>query len=98
MKRQIESTKEYADSMFFNMLDAFAADYSKNMMATLYFNYNSPVVKNLVHLKEDELLSIIIEILYVQALQVGGFTLHNNEMGLLNRNIMALIERGISDV
>ena len=68
------------------------------MAATLYFNYNSPVVKKIVQLKETELLKVIVEILYVQALQVGGFTLHNNEMSLLNRNILSLIERGICDV
>ena len=98
LQRQIAASREQANSMFFGMLDAFAMDYSNNMAATLYFNYNSPVVKKIVQLKETELLKVIVEILYVQALQVGGFTLHNNEMSLLNRNILSLIERGICDV
>ncbi|MBO5337879.1 MAG: HSP90 family protein [Lachnospiraceae bacterium] len=95
-QRQIAASREQASSMFFNMLDAFATEYSNKMAATLFFNYNSPVVKKIVQLEETELQKIIVEILYVQALQVGGFALHNNEMSLLNRNILALIERGIS--
>ena len=42
-------------------------------------------------------LKILVEILYVQALQIGGFPLHNNELGMLNRNILILMERGLSD-
>ncbi len=42
-------------------------------------------------------MKIFVEILYVQALQIGGFPLHNDEMGMLNRNILTLMERGLSD-
>lgn len=98
LNRQIAASKAQADSMFFNMLDAFAADISKDMAATLYFNYNNPIVQKLVGLDQGDLLKIFIEILYVQALQIGGFSLHNNEMSMLNRNILTLMERGLSDV
>ncbi|MFG6384634.1 MAG: hypothetical protein K1V96_10315, partial [Lachnospiraceae bacterium] len=87
-----------ANSIFFQMLDAFAADLSNNMAATLYFNFNNSIVKKLTEIKEEETLKIFIEILYVQALQIGGFPLHNNEMGMLNSNILSLMERGLTDV
>lgn len=98
LKRQIAASREQANSMFYNMLDAFATDIPEDVAATLYFNYNNPVVKKLVELEEVDLLKVLVEILYVQALQIGGFTLHNNEMSLLNRNILTLMERGLSDV
>ncbi len=98
LKRQIAASKATADSMFHNMLDAFAADISNEMAATLYFNYNNPIVKKLVEVEQTDLLKTFIEILYVQALQIGGFSLHNNEMSMLNRNILTLMERGLSDV
>lgn len=98
LKRQIAASKAAADSMFYNMLDAFAADISNEMAAVLYFNYNNPIVKKLVEVEQIDLLKTFIEILYVQALQIGGFSLHNNEMGMLNRNILTLMERGLSDV
>lgn len=84
--------------MFFQMLDAFTAEITDDTAAVLYFNYNNPLVKKLVAVEKEPDLRILVEILYVQALQIGGFTLHNNELGMQSRNILALMERGLSDV
>ncbi len=97
LSRQIAASRAQADSMFFNMLDAFAAELPNDTAATLYFNYQNPIVKKMVEIEEESVLKIFIEILYVQALQIGGFPLHNNEMAMQNRNILALMERGLSD-
>lgn len=84
--------------MFFQMLDAFTAEIPNDTAAVLYFNYSNPLVKKLAAQEDEGDLKILVEILYVQALQIGGFTLHNNELGMLNRNILTLMERGLSDV
>lgn len=76
------------------MLGAFAEEYD-DTAATLYFNMNNPMVKKLVHIENEAELKIFVEILYVQALQIGGFSLHQKEAGMLNRNILALIEKGL---
>lgn len=93
--RQIAATKSKSDSMFFNMLDAFAADLPNDTAAVLYFNYHNPIVKRMAEIEEEADLKLFVEILYVQALQIGGFPLHNDEMGMLNRNILSLMERGL---
>ena len=98
LRRQIASSRAQSNSLFFNILDAFASDLSNERAATLYFNYNNPLVRKLAGCEEEKDGKVFVEILYVQALQIGGFTLHNNEMGMLNRNIMTLMERGLSDV
>lgn len=98
LKRQIMNSRSQANAMFFNMLDAFASDISDDRAATLYFNYNNSIVKKILSVEEEAFLKTILEILYVQALQIGGFSLHNNEMSILNHNILSLIERGLSDV
>ncbi|MCM1214366.1 MAG: HSP90 family protein [Lachnospiraceae bacterium] len=97
LKRQIAASRSQADSMFFQMLDAFAAEIPSDTAAVLYFNYNNPLVKKLAAVEAEPDLKLLVEILYVQALQIGGFVLHNNELGMLNRNILALMERGLSD-
>ena len=97
LKRQIEASRSHADSMFFQMLDAFTAEIPGDTAAVLYINYNNPLVKKLTEREEEADLKILVEILNVQALQIGGFTLHNNELGMLNRNILTLMERGLSD-
>ena len=98
LRRQIEAARSQADAMFFNMLDAFREETASDTAAILYFNYNSPLVKKLVACGAESEWKLFVEILYVQALQIGGFVLHNNEMGMLNRNILRLMERGLSDV
>ncbi len=98
LKRQIANSRSKAGSLFYKMLDAFASDLSNERAASLYFNYNNPLVRKLAGCEKEQDIRIFVEILYVQALQIGGFALHNNEMGMLNRNIMTLMERGLSDV
>lgn len=97
LSRQIAASRAKADSMFYKMLDAFAADIPNDTAATLYFNYHNQIVKKLAEIEDEGTLKIFVEILYVQALQIGGFPLHNNEMGMLNHNILTLMERGLSD-
>ena len=97
LKRQIEASRSQANPMFFRMLDAFTSEIPTDTAAVLYFNYNNPLVKKLAAVERESDLKILVEILYVQALQIGGFALHNNELGTLNRNILTLMERGLSD-
>jgi len=97
LKRQIAASRSQADSMFFQMLDAFAAEIPSDTAAVLYFNYNNPLVKKLAAVESEPDQKLMVEILYVQALQIGGFALHNNELGMMNRNILTLMERGLSD-
>ena len=98
LKRRIAEARRQAHSMFFNMLDAFSAEIGNDRAAVLYFNYDNPLVKKLAECGSEEDIKLFVEILYVQALQIGGFPLHNNELGMLNRNILNLMERGLSDV
>ena len=94
-KRQIAAARASADSMFYNMLDAFAEDIGDDTVAILYFNYENPLVKRLAAQEKEADIKLLVEILYIQALQIGGFPLHHNELGVLNRNILALMEKGM---
>ena len=98
LRRQIAASRSQANAMFYNMLDAFKEETPADTAAVLYFNYNNPLVKKLVACDDETEWKLFVEILYVQALQIGGFALHNNEMAILNRNILKLMERGLSDV
>lgn len=94
-KRQIAAARASADSMFYNMLDAFAEDIGDDTVAILYFNYENPLVKRLAEQENEADIKLIVEILYIQALQIGGFPLHHNELGVLNRNILVLMDKGM---
>lgn len=94
-KRQIAAARATADAMFHSMLDAFAEDIGDDTAAILYFNYDNPLVKKLAQQEDETDLKLLVEILYIQSLQIGGFPLHHNELGILNRNILVLMERGL---
>lgn len=94
-KRQIIAARATADSMFHNMLDAFAEDLGDDTAAILYFNYENPLVKRLSQQENEQDIKLLVEILYIQAMQIGGFPLHHNELGILNRNILTLMEKGM---
>lgn len=94
-KRQIAAARATADSMFYNMLDAFAEDIGDNTAAILYFNYENQLVKRLAGQENEADIKLLVEILYIQALQIGGFPLQHNELGVLNRNILALMDKGM---
>lgn len=98
LKRELTEARNQADELFFQMLDTLSEEVSENSSAKLYFNYSNLLVKKLVKVEKEEILKICVDILYVQAMQIGGFPLHNNEMGLLNRGIMELMERSLEDV
>ena len=95
--RKIQSAKEASSPLFAGMLSAFAKDIKKETSAYLYFNYYNPVVKKLCLLENVEEIERFVEILYIQTILIGGYPMHNNEMGILNGRIMELIERNLLD-
>lgn len=93
MSRQIKESMEYSNQMFMGILSSFVDEYES--VATLYFNLNCPMIQRLVQEKDESRLRSFVELLYVQALQIGGFVMHKHEYAMLNRNIMTLIENNL---
>ena len=61
-------------------------------LATLYLNLNSPIVRRLVTTADPELLEIMVQVLYVQALLAGGHPLRGGELKTMNQALLALLE------
>lgn len=93
LHRQIAQAKERGDTMFHNMLDSFLSDTGETTDAMLIFNYDNPIFKKLLHLKNREQFENVLEILYVQALLIGGFPLCNDELTLMNSRLLRLLEQ-----
>ncbi len=91
--RELNQAKEKSGSLFMGMLDSFASELQDKACAVLYFNYNNPIIKKLCEFEQTEQVKMVIEILYVQALMIGGFPLRNNELQVMNRKILELMEQ-----
>ncbi len=96
LNRQIAISRNKVNAMFRKMLDMISGELKgEDAVSVLYLNYNNPIVSNLIKIKEEDAVRIFVEIIYIQALQIGGFPLRKNDMSTLNQNILLLMERDL---
>ena len=93
--QDIVQAQEEADDIFMDMLSNFAGEVKESAKSVLYFNMRNPIVKKMVMTEDATQLEDMIMILYVQTLLIGGFPLHNNEMGMMNDKLLALLEKSL---
>ncbi|MBQ1607649.1 MAG: hypothetical protein II092_02165, partial [Lachnospiraceae bacterium] len=92
---EIREAKKNSDTLFGGMFDNFAAEAEELASATLFFNWNNPLVQQMVRSGNTARNRDLITILYVQTLLIGGFRLANNELGVMNEKLMnVLLEEG----
>lgn len=58
----------------------------------LYLNCNNSFIKSLGQVREEELIRTMIQVVYVQALLAGHYTLAGREMELMNKSLQQLME------
>ena len=93
----LRDAKEGSDEMFGGMFDNFAEEVEPLAESTLYFNWTNPLVKKMVEAGNTERTKDLITILYVQTLLIGGFRLHNNELGIMNEKLMGVLLDDMGD-
>ena len=94
--RSLEQSREIADPLWGGVLDQLGKREKRPAAhSQLCFNFDNPLVRRLVGLKNKGLVRRSIEMLYVQALLLGHQPLNVKEMALLNDGLLALIEFGV---
>lgn len=93
-KRSMEETKQVVDGFWSSVLDEVAAGIQFDAPARLCFNYSNSVIYKLTRMRDETLLRLSIQLLYVQAVLLSHRPLNAKEMGLLNEGLMGLIEQG----
>lgn len=95
LSREIDNAMEESEDLFAEMLGNFKEEIKEKCVATLYFNMRNPLVKKMVEHTDKDSLEDIIIIIYVQTLLIGGFTLKNNELGMMNDRLLSVLEGGL---
>lgn len=95
LKRDIERSKENGDSLFADMLDAFNDEIAEEITSVLYLNSSNDLINKISAVGDAEKLTAFAKILYVQSLISGGFPVYSKVMGIMNENLIKLIEWGI---
>lgn len=65
--------------------------------AQLYLNCNSSLIKRLAAAKDMEMMSNIVQVLYVQAFMAGHYTMGEKEMAIMNKSLIKLVEYGLGE-
>ena len=90
--RAILNALEDADELWGGVLNHFLGEYGASQYSLLCFNYENPLIRRIAAVKDGDILENIIGILYVNALLLGHHPLDTKEMGVLNHNVLDLID------
>lgn len=86
-----ETMDEDSLSDFFEGFD-FGEEQEEACGNKLYLNSNNNFVKSLGQVKNKELATTMIQVIYIQALLAGHYTLEGKEMELMNKSLQRLME------
>lgn len=66
-------------------------------LPTLCFNQKNDLVVKLLAIKDAELFEALVNVLYVQALMLGGYTINKQEMDVFNHALYQFVVLGMSN-
>ncbi len=69
----------------------------EDVLPTLCFNQQSELVDKVMHIDDPELFEALINVLYVQALMLGGYTINKKEMDTFNDALYQFMILGMSN-
>lgn len=69
----------------------------EDVMPVLCFNQQNDLVEKLLVIDDDELFEALINVLYVQALMLGGYTINKKEMDTFNDALYQFMILGMSN-
>lgn len=91
--RRTEKSKEISDELWSGILDSMTSDTDGSAESMICFNYNNPLIKKAAKLPKNDVLSVLIKMLYVQALLTGRHPLSQKEMNILTGGLYFLIDK-----
>lgn len=93
--RSVEQAREISDPLWSNVLGNLTKDVPGDAFASLCFNYDNPLIYKLSRMRDETLLQLSIQMLYVQSLLLSHRPLNAKEMSLLNDGLLGLLEWGV---
>lgn len=93
--RSVEQAREISDPLWSNVLGNLTKELPGDAFASLCFNYDNPLIYKLSRMRDETLLQLSIQMLYVQSLLLSHRPLNAKEMSLLNDGLLGLLEWGV---
>jgi molecular chaperone HtpG len=93
--RSVEQAREASDTLWSGVLGNLNEGLHADAFASLCFNYDNPLVYKLSRMRDETLLRLSLQMLYVQSLLLSHRPLNAKEMALLNDGLLGLLEWGV---
>ena len=77
--------------MWGDVLDGISFEAQASSYAQMVFNFRNPLIQRLATVHDRDLLSRVIEILYLQSLLLGNYPLAGGERRLLAEGLLGLV-------
>jgi molecular chaperone HtpG len=90
--RTIRTAMTQSNPLWNSLLSNVVGDVSQSQNSILCFNYNNPVVQRLLEMEHKDLLSNLLQVLYVNALMLGHHPVNTKELHVFNTNILNLVD------
>ncbi|EJA0912555.1 HSP90 family protein [Listeria monocytogenes] len=91
--RELERAVEETNYVFSDILESIQKEQEPAPLAHLYLNLDNELIKRLFTSgKTVKELSVIVNVLYIQALLLGHYPLKRKEMVLMNQNMLRILE------
>ncbi|EOW8177751.1 HSP90 family protein [Listeria monocytogenes] len=91
--RELERAVEETSSVFSDILESIQKEQEPAPLAHLYLNLDNELIKRLfTSEKTVKELSVIVNVLYIQALLLGHYPLKRKEMVLMNQNMLRILD------
>lgn len=96
--RMAEQTKDEANELFADIVEIVIQDLYEVPFATICYNFNNSVIQKAMTCGNTIMQKLCIESVYTQALLLGQYPLGAEELKLLNRSFMQVLEIGLTQV
>lgn len=83
-----------ASNPFASTLQHFIKD--EKVLPTLCFNQSNELINQLVYIDDELLFEAVVQIMYIQALMLGGYTINKKEIDVFNDSLYQLLVMGMS--
>lgn len=90
--RQVQGAKEVSQGIFSETLTSLLQGVEERPLACLYLNCNSPLVRRLLQVTHKRKLQSVAKVLYIHAMVTGGHTLHRQELQMLSKELLYMID------
>lgn len=94
--RSIETSKSVSPLALTSVLQSLSSSLQESAYSTLYLNINNSVVERIFQAKNESMIVVAIEMLYVNALMMGHYPMNRQEMQVLNQGIVRFLDWGLS--